>query len=110
MWTDAEAPGAMSPNEQPSVCVGAVPVIEHVPGPVYAGEIDQLMLGPPGSGSDSVTARAMPVPSASLFDTVTVKPIFSPAFTCASSAVLVIASSGFSTTIVAEASTDGALS
>src|SRR3954447_5082086 len=100
----------MSPNEQPSVCVGAAPATEQVPGPLYSGSIDQSTPLPSGRGSDKVTARAMPVPAASLFDTVMVNPIFSPAFTCASFATFVIFSAGGSTATVADTSTGGALS
>src|SRR5438046_892080 len=105
MCTDAEAPGARSPNEHASVWFGAEPVIEHVPGPEYAGSIDQLTPPPPGSGSVRVTARATPVPGASLLATLIVNPIGSPAVTCAASATLVIDSAGGWTTIFASAST-----
>jgi hypothetical protein len=65
-----------------------------VPGPAYAGLIDQLTPLPPGSGSLSVTPVALPGP---VFDTMTVKPIASPALTDAASAVLVICSPGHCT-------------
>src|SRR4051812_3014245 len=97
----------MSPNEQSSVCAGAAPVIEHDPGPAYAGLIDQLTPFPPGSGSLSVTDFAVPVPGAPEFDTVTENPIGSPVFTGVASATLAIDRCGASTTIVAEAFTEG---
>src|SRR5207302_9477808 len=78
MWTECDAPGAMSPNAQFSVWLGAEPVMEQVPAPAYAGSIDQLTPSPAGSGSDNVTAVAVPVPSAPEFETVTVNPIESP--------------------------------
>src|SRR4051794_18106260 len=56
---------------------------------------------PPGSGSDNVTPFAVPVPEAPPFDTVTEKPIVSPVFTGDASAVLVIASAGHCTVVVA---------
>ena len=71
--------------------------------------IDQSTPLPAGSGSLSVTDFAVPVPGAPEFDTVTVKPIWSPAFTGVASASLTIDRFGASTTIVADACTDGAL-
>src|SRR5260370_1317376 len=109
MCTDADAPGARSPNEHVSVWCGAEPVIEHVPGPAYAGAIFQLTPWPAGSGSDNVTAFAVPVPSAPEFETVTVNPIESPVFTGDASAVLVIARSGQSTVSDADAGLAGAV-
>src|SRR5215831_5792564 len=97
----------MSPKLQASVWLGAAPVMLQVPGPAYAGLIDQLTPVPPGSGSERVTALAVPVPWAAEFDTVMVKPIGSPALTEVASAVLVIDRSGAITTIVADASTSG---
>jgi hypothetical protein len=79
------------------------PVIEH---PDFAGSIDQLMPLPVGNGSESVTARAMPVPE---LPTVMVKPIGSPAFTDAASAALSMVRSGQSTAVLADASTEPAL-
>src|SRR5258708_33094636 len=62
MWTLTDPPGARSPNEQFKVCcAGAMPEIEHVPGPVYAGLIDQLRPGATGSVSERVTLVAVPV-------------------------------------------------
>src|SRR5207245_1733573 len=77
-----------------SVWLSAEPVMSQVPAPAYAGSIDQLTPSPAGSGSDNVTAVAVPVPSAPEFETVTVNPIESPVFTGDASAVLVIARSG----------------
>src|SRR5262245_32144262 len=107
MCTDAESPGVMSPKLHANIWFGAAPEMSHVPGPEYPGLIDQLTPSPAGSGSERVTDRAMPVSLASLFETVTVKPIGFPASTGVASAVLVIASSGARTTIVADASTSG---
>src|SRR5438105_4390726 len=98
----------MSSNAQPSTWFGAVPVISHVPGPAYEGSIDQLIPAPPGSGSVSVTDRAMPTLSPSRLVTVTVNPMLSPVLTDVSSAVFVIDRSGASTSIVAESLTVGA--
>src|SRR4051794_31327614 len=92
----------MSLNEQPSVSVGGLPVIEQVPGPAYAGLIDQSIPVPPGSGSLSVTALAVPGPE---FDTVIVKPIGLPALTVDESAVLLIARFGQLTVVDAFAFT-----
>jgi hypothetical protein len=105
MWTEIDAPGAMSPNEHDNVWLGAVPVIEHDPGPAYGGAIDQSTPLPPGSGSFNVTAFAVPVPAALEFDTVIEKPIGSPVFTGEASAVFVIASAGQSTVVDALACT-----
>src|SRR5436190_12200350 len=110
MCTDAEAPGARSPNGHASVWFGAEPVIEHVPGPEYAGSIDQLTPPPLGSGSDRVADRAIPVPAALLLATLIVKPIGSPAVTCAASATFVIDSAGGWTTTIASSWTGGWLS
>src|SRR5262245_66202829 len=78
----------MSPKLQSSVWLGAAPVMLQVPGPAYAGLIDQLTPVPPGSGSDRVTALAVPVPWAAEFDTVMVNPIGAPALTGGASGVL----------------------
>jgi len=91
--TVALAPAARLPSEQLSVWVGD-PVIEHVPGPLYAGLIDQLTPVPPGNGSPTDTPAAVAVPAALLLLTVTVKPIDEPVLTVAASAVLVIESAG----------------
>src|ERR1039458_7621432 len=94
--TEADAPGAMSPNAQLNVCAPAAPVMEHVPGPPYAG----LMLQPtppPGSASASGALAAVPVPAALLFFTCTVKPIADPAATVAASAVWLTLEAGFTT-------------
>src|SRR5437763_124929 len=107
MWTEFAAPGAMSPKEHASVCVGTDPVIEHVPAPAYAGAMDQLTPVPAGSGSLNATAVAVPVPGAFEFETVTLKPIGSPVLTIASSAVLVIARLGQLTVTELVACTSG---
>ena len=60
MWTEFEAPGAMSPNAQPSDLASDCAVTEHVPAPEYAGLIAQSMPLPAGSGSASVTDFAVP--------------------------------------------------
>jgi hypothetical protein len=96
MCTETEAAGAMSPNEQLSVFAA----IEQFG---LSGLSDQLIPAPVGSGSDNVTAFAVPVP---LFVTVIVKPSWSPALTVAASAVLVIARFGQFTVVDALACTD----
>ena len=58
MCTVADAPAAMSPKEQLNV----FEAIEHVPGPAYAGLIDQLMPVPVGNGSERLAALAVPGP------------------------------------------------
>jgi len=87
-WTEALAPGARSPKAQVSVCEGGAPVIVQLPGPAYAGLIDQETPDPPGSGSLKVPPIAVPVPDAALLLAVMVKPIGLPAFTLGASAVL----------------------
>ncbi len=82
--TEADAPDATLPNEQPSIWFGAEPVTEQA---ALAGLIDQLTPAPPGSGSTSVTPVAVPAP---VFATVIVNPIGSPALTDVASAVFVI--------------------
>ena len=88
-WTLADCVGARLPKVQESTW--GLPEIVHVPGPEYAGLIDQLTPGAEGSGSLRVAPVAVPAP---LFVTVTVNPTCSPAFTVALSAVLVTASAG----------------
>jgi hypothetical protein len=88
-WTVALAPGARLPYAQASVCDGAEPVIEHVPGPLYAGLTDQDTPVPPGNGSSSDAPVAVPVPEAELLLAVTVNPIDEPPLTVAASAVFV---------------------
>ena len=56
--------------------------------------MDQLMPGPPGSGSLSVTPVAVPVPVAAELATVTVKPMAVPADTGVASAVFVMVRPG----------------
>ncbi len=94
--TCAEAPGARSPNAQFRVLF----CIEQLPGPAYAGLIDQLMPLPVGSGSDNVADRAIPAP---VLPTEIVKPMLLPTLTVAASAVLTIVRFGQFTTIDAEA-------
>jgi hypothetical protein len=107
MCTLAEASAAKSPMTQLSVwTAGAVPVMVHVPGPEYAGEIDQETPSPMGNGSLIVTPCAPPGPK---FVTVTVKPIALPALTVPASAVFVVVSDGHCTTSEALAWTDGLL-
>src|SRR5438045_3625125 len=103
MCTETESPGAMSPNAQANVWLATLPVIEQVPGPAYAGSMLQSTPLPEGSGSSSMTALAVPVPSETALLTVTVNPIGSPALTGVASAVLVIDRSGQSTVVLADA-------
>ncbi len=95
--TVCDAPGAMLPNAQLSVFAA----IEQ---PWTAGLIDQLTPAPVGNGSSSVTPVAVPAP---VLFTLIVKPIDSPAFTVALSAVFVIWRPGHWTDVVADASTFG---
>jgi hypothetical protein len=97
--TLADAPDAMLPKLHESVLAP----IEHAP---LAGLIDQLIPEPVGSGSDNVTALAVPVP---VFIAVIVNPMGSPALTVAASAVFVSASAGQFTVMVADACTDPVL-
>src|SRR4051794_16807010 len=80
MCTDAEPADASSPKAQFNVPA----VIEQA---AFAGLIDQLIPGPVGSTSQSVTAFAAPGPA---LLTVMVKPMFVPALTDVESAVFVI--------------------
>jgi hypothetical protein len=100
MCTEAEAPGAMLPRVQFRVCV-VVPVMAQLPGPEYAGLTDQLTPDPAGSGSDSVTPVAVPVPEALEFETETVNPIGEPALTLGASADFVMLSAGARTLVTA---------
>ena len=77
------------------------PAIEHVPGPAYAGLIDQAMPEPAGSVSLSVAPVSVPVPGAEPFIAVTVKPMAVPALTLAASAALVTMGAGHCTVVVA---------
>ena len=70
--------GASVPKLQLSVSFGGAPSIVQVPGPAYAGLIDQSMPVPLGNGSESLVFTEEPVPP---FVTVTVKPIGLPALT-----------------------------
>ena len=79
-------------------------LIEHWPLFVCAW-IDQPPAVPVGNGSDNATSFARPGPPLA---TVTVKPIGSPAFTVAASAVLVTDSDGFRQVMLAEADAFGA--
>jgi len=84
-----ELPAARVATEQLSVWgLGAVPAIEQLE---LEGLIDQLMPVPIGNASETVTFCAAPCP---LLLTVIVKPIWSPAFTVALSAVFVMPSLG----------------
>ena len=73
-WTLAPIAGARLPNEQLRICAPTPPEMEHVPGPVKAGLMDQLTPAPPGRGSLSATLLALPVPPAVLFETAMAKP------------------------------------
>ena len=78
-------------------------MIEHPAGPEA---FDQpATVRPVGNGSDNVTSLAKPGPPLA---TVIVKPIGSPAFTVAASAVLVTVRLGALQVIVAEAVASGA--
>ena len=105
MCTEALEPGAMSPKLQPSTWLPTGPVIVQVPGPAYAGLMDQLTPDPAGRLSVRVTLRAVPVPAAPLLDTVTVKPMALPALTVSWSGVLRTETFGQSTVVDAEAVT-----
>ena len=69
-------------------------MIVQLPGPAYAGLIDQETPDPPGSGSLKVPPIAVPVPDAALLLAVMVKPIGLPAFTLGASAVLLSVTRG----------------
>jgi hypothetical protein len=84
--TLALLPDARFPKEQPRTWLPTEPVMEHVPGPLYAGLIDQFTPEPFGNGSFSATLSSIPGPA--LF-TVIVNPIALPALTLAASGVLV---------------------
>jgi hypothetical protein len=99
--TDADAPGSRSPNAQLRFWAGAEPVIEQA---ALAGLIDQSTPFPPGSGSASVTADAVPEP---VLETAMVNPIGSPALTTVASAVFVIWRPGHCTSVLALACTCG---
>src|SRR5450432_2620707 len=77
---------ATFPNEQAKVWLPMAPVMEQLPGPVYAGLIDQLTLVPAGSKSLNEALLAVP---AEVLAMVMVKPIALPAVTVAASGVLV---------------------
>ena len=100
--TLSEAPEDMSPRLQVRVCEGALPVIEHMPAPVPP-LIAHETPGPAGSGSFTLTERAVPVPPADELDTETVKPIDVPPLTAAASAVFVTDNAGASTVVAAVA-------
>src|SRR5450432_737544 len=78
--------GATLPNEQFSTCAPVAPVIKHVPGPLYAGEI--LQFNPEAPGSPSFNDALLAVP-AELLVIAIVNPIGFPAVTVAASGVLV---------------------
>jgi hypothetical protein len=100
--TVAVAPDVRFPNAQLSVPLA----IEHVPGPLYAGLMLQLIPVPAGNGSVSVAAVAVPAP---LFVTARVYPIDAPAGTVAAASVFVSPSAGHCTVVVADACTELAL-
>src|SRR5438309_334196 len=108
MWMVRVSPGAMSPRLQDSSCVPTAPVMVQEPAAGWVS-MDQSTPEPPGSGSCSVTERAIPVPSALLLLTVILKPTASPTVTGDASGVLVTPSTGASTTMVALLLFDGAL-
>ena len=97
--TEAEPPGARSPSAHVRVPAW----IEQVPGPAYAGLIDQLMPVPVGSGSEIATACAVPAP---VLETVIVNPRLLPMLTVDASADLAIVRFGQLTVIDAEAWTE----
>jgi hypothetical protein len=99
--TDEVAPAAMLPRLHPNVWLPADPVIEQVPGPVYAGLMLQLTPVPAGRGSLIETAVAALVPAAALLLACTVKPMEAPAVTLAASAVLVMLRFGHCTVVEA---------
>jgi hypothetical protein len=68
MWTLPDAPAARSPRLQESVWLGAEPVMAQAPAIVWLAILQDtpLPLGPAGSGSETVTLRAIPVPDALL--------------------------------------------
>ena len=88
---------------QASVWLPTAPVIEHWVGPEAFDQPAAVV--PAGSGSDRLTPFAVPGPP---LVTVTVKPIGSPAFTVAASAVLVTDKDGFRHVMLAEADAFGA--
>ena len=93
--TDGVAPDARLPKLQLSVPLA----IEHVPGPLYAGLMLQLIPVPAGNASLSVAEVAVPAP---VLLTASVYPIDAPAVTVAASAVLVRFSAGHCTVTVAD--------
>src|ERR1019366_7512132 len=78
-------PDARLPNAQVSTWLPTAPAIEHVPGPLYTGLIDQLMPDPAGSGSFNVTLFSVPEPA---LLTLIVKPMPLPVVTTDASGVL----------------------
>jgi hypothetical protein len=78
-------------------------VMEHVPGPLYAGLMFQTMAVPDGSGSLSVADDAVAAP---LLFTVSVYPMGDPAVTAAASAVFARFKAGHCTLVVADACTE----
>ena len=95
----------MSPSVQFSVWLPTAPVIARPVGPVA---IDQSTPLPAGNGSLSVTDFAVPVPGAPEFDTVHAEADLVTRVHGVASASLTIDRSGASTTISADACTDGA--
>src|SRR5260370_42028245 len=90
----------MSPSEQVRVWPPTAPTMLQLP---CGGclSIDQVAPDPPGSGSLTVTLRAMPVLAASLLVTVMVKPMVAPAVTAELSAGLTTLLRGASTGMLA---------
>src|SRR5437773_454306 len=85
MWTDSLWPGARVTAVQCSTWEPTAPVIAQLTGPEA---IDQFTPEPAGNGSLIVTPVAEPVPAALELETPIVNPIWDPAETVASSAVL----------------------
>ena len=70
--SDAETPAARLPKLQARIWLPTAPMMEHVPGPGYAGLMLQLMPVPAGSGSFKVTLVAVAVSAALLLAAVIV--------------------------------------
>src|SRR5271155_3915732 len=87
MWTLPPIAGARLPNEQLRIWAPTPPEIAQVPGPVYAGLMDQFTPAPAGRGSLSATLLALPLPPTVLLDTAMVKPTVEPTLTDVESAV-----------------------
>ena len=103
------APGARLISTQFNVWFPDAPVMEHDPGPAYAGLMLQATPGPAGRESLMVTLVAVPVPMAALLLAVMVNPMAEPALTADASAVMVMPSDGACTSAPALALMEGAL-